>query len=48
MRYTQRANVCGLGRALSYPAIGDPNAIPENWRTGRDFNGFVLRAAVCD
>jgi hypothetical protein len=28
--------------------IGDPDAIPEDQRTGRDFNVFVLRAAVCD
>ncbi|MFH2008208.1 MAG: right-handed parallel beta-helix repeat-containing protein [bacterium] len=35
----------GLDIALP---IGDPDAIPANQRTGRDFNVFVLRAAVCD
>ena len=28
--------------------IGDPDAIPADQRTGRDFNVFVLRSAVCD
>lgn len=32
---------------IAYP-IGDPDAIPADQRTGRDFNVFVLRSAVCD
>ncbi|MDY0003060.1 MAG: hypothetical protein RBU30_17305, partial [Polyangia bacterium] len=35
----------GLEPALP---IGDPEAIPLGQRTGRDFNVFLLRAAVCD
>lgn len=35
----------GLDIALP---IGDPDAIPAEQRSGRDFNVFVLRAAVCD
>ncbi len=29
------------------PPIGDPDAIPQDWRTGKDFNVFLLRAALC-
>jgi hypothetical protein len=35
----------GLDPALP---IGDPDAIPADQRTGRDFNVFLLRSAVCD
>ena len=35
----------GLEPALP---IGDPEAIPAEQRTGRDFNVFLLRAAVCE
>jgi len=38
----------GLTNLDITPPIGDPDAIPEDQRTGRDFNVFVLRAAVCD
>ena len=34
----------GLEPALP---VGDPDAIPADQRTGRDFNVFLLRAAVC-
>lgn len=35
------------GLPIAMPT-GDPEAIPADQRTGRDFNVFVLRAAVCE